>query len=230
MNTVNAQEHAFGTSPVSHHLSDESLLDYTNGSLPVSMETLVACHLTVCPHCRNRSRLTDGVGGQLLLEQEPTAPKLSAQELLLQSRTKPSITVSKKVNKVGDNTVPRPLGRLLPGPLETLEWRAVGPGIKQYALSNQPRQEGAFKLLRLEPGITLSPHTHNERELTYVVRGSYHDEVGHFKAGDIADLDDHIEHRPVVGTEEVCFALIATDAPVKYTTMIGKIMQPFVGI
>lgn len=213
-----------------HHLSDETLLDYAAGSLSVCMETLVACHLTVCPHCRERNALADEIGGEMLEVGAESRPGLSAQQLLSIARKRPDIIVSKKQKDVGDASVPRALGRLLPGPIESLEWRNVAPGVKQFPLSDQPRKEGAFKLLHLDPGITLSKHSHNEREMTYVVRGSYHDEFGHFKAGDIADLGDSHEHRPVVGDEEVCIALIATDAPVKYRSVIGKIMQPFVGI
>lgn len=230
MNNVSLKEQQHGIDPVSHHLSDETLLDYTNGAMPASMETLVACHLTVCPYCRNRNQLADSLNGQMLANQEPMPTRFSAAQLLNQSRNMPAIRVSKQPSKIGDRTVPRPLGRLLPGPIESLEWRTVAPGVKQFFLDKQPKQEGAFRLLRLEPGVTLCSHTHTERELTYVVRGSYQDEVGRFKAGDIADLDDHVEHQPAVDTDEVCIALIATDAPVKFTTMIGKIMQPFVGI
>ena len=215
---------------VSHHLSDETLLDYANGSLSSSMETLVACHLTVCSHCRERSLIADDVGGELLINNNPAAVKVSAVDVLRRAHSEPAICASKTQNPIGDTSVPRPLGRLLPGPVESLSWRNIAPGIKQYSLSERPLKEGAFKLLRLEPGVTLSQHSHNERELTYVVRGSYRDELGQYRAGDIADLDDHIEHRPVVDSDEVCIALIATDAPVKYSTVLGKIMQPFVGI
>lgn len=218
------------TTAVSHHLCDETLLDYANGSLSASMETLVACHLTVCPQCRGRNKIADDVGGELLSSHKPASTKLSAAELLDQIRNKPSISVSKVPNPVGDASVPRALGRLLPGPIESLNWRKMAPGVKQFSLSKQHRKDGAFKLLRIEPGVTLSQHTHNERELTYVVRGSYTDEVGQFCAGDIADLDNNVEHCPVIDTGEVCIALIATDAPVKYSTVLGKIMQPFVGI
>jgi putative transcriptional regulator len=89
---------------------------------------------------------------------------------------------------------------------------------------------GAFKLLHLAPGVVLSAHSHNDRELTYVVKGSYQDEIGRFKAGDIADLDGEVVHQPVVDTNEPCIALIASYSPVTYQGMLGKIMQPFVGI
>ncbi len=126
--------------------------------------------------------------------------------------------------------VPRPLGRLLPEPLETLDWRRMAPGVRQYNLKNGPRFDGAFKLLHCAPGVALSAHTHNERELTFIVRGSYTDELGQFRAGDVADLDYSVEHRPVIDDDGPCIALIATDAPVRYSDLLGKLMQPFVGI
>ena len=126
--------------------------------------------------------------------------------------------------------VPRPLARLLPTELDSLNWRRIAPGIKRFKLNDQPRREGAFQLLHLDPGVVLSDHSHNDRELTYLVKGSYTDELGRFKEGDIADLDNHATHRPLVDSDEPCIALIATQSPVRYTGVFGKIMQPFVGI
>ena len=115
-------------------------------------------------------------------------------------------------------------------PLESLEWKRLAPGIKQYNLSERHRKYGAFKLLHLAPGVVLSQHTHNDKELTLVLRGSYQDEIGRFKAGDIADLGDDVIHQPVVDTQEPCIALIATQSPVRFSGVMGKLMQPFVGI
>jgi len=110
--------------------------------------------------------------------------------------------------------VPRPLARILPTDLEQLDWKRIAPGIKQINLSEQHRRNGAFKLLHLAPGVVLSAHSHNDRELTYVVQGSYQDEIGRFKAGDIADLDGEVAHQPVVDTDQPCIALIASESPV----------------
>ncbi|MFT4726691.1 MAG: putative transcriptional regulator [Granulosicoccus sp.] len=217
---------------VSHHLTDETLQDYAVGSLGSALETLVACHLTVCRQCREKATLADNVGGELFEQFDSVPVSYSVADILKQARQTPS-TSTQAPNKspyFKSAGVPKPLARLLPARLEELDWRRIAPGIKQINLTDQPRRMGAFKLLHLSPGVVLSAHSHNDRELTYVVKGSYQDEIGRFKAGDIADLDGTVAHQPVVDTHEPCIALIASLSPVKYNGMLGKIMQPFVGI
>ncbi|MFT6304814.1 MAG: putative transcriptional regulator [Granulosicoccus sp.] len=217
---------------VSHHLTDETLQDYSAGGLGASMETLIACHLTVCRHCREKAALADSVGGELFEQFESAPISHSAADTLKQARTAVCSNAREPTQDLRFKSagVPRPLARLLPTNLAELDWRRIAPGIKQINLSDQPRSMGAFKLLHLAPGVVLSAHSHNDRELTYVVKGSYQDEIGRFKAGDIADLDGNVAHQPVVDTHEPCIALIASHSPVTYSGMLGKIMQPFIGI
>ena len=214
---------------ISHHLSDVTLQDYSAGALDHTMEVVIACHLTMCPACRSRSDLADSLGGIMLDNAETTSPRISAHELLARDPEHGEAEVESPANDFPAD-VPRPLGRLLPTELEDLDWKRIAPGIKLFNLSNKSRQEGAFKLLHLDPGVVLSEHTHQDRELTLVLKGSYQDEIGRFKKGDIADLDDHVVHQPVVDTDEPCIALIATLSPVRYSGMFGRLLQPFVGI
>ena len=211
-----------------HHLSDETLQDYAAGSLDVPMETLVACHLTMCHHCRARASFADSVGGALLAGNDEVRVEASAADVLARAARNDADVTGAAAASLGG--VPRPLARLLPADLDALDWRRVAPGIRQFNLGTRHRRHGAFKLLHLAPGTTLIEHGHNDRELTYVVRGCYTDELGRFCAGDIADLDDHDEHRPVVDADEPCIALIATHSPVRFNGVLGRILQPFVGI
>ena len=220
---------------ISHHLSDDTLQEYTASSLDPSLEVVIACHLTYCTSCRNRAEMLDATAGALLVSEQATAVKTTADQLMQKAASMGNDMVSSIVSNhavteplVSD--VPRPLGRLLPAPLESLAWKRLAPGIKQYNLSKQHRKYGAFKLLHLAPGVVLSQHTHNDKELTLVLRGSYQDEIGRFKAGDIADLGDDVVHQPVVDTHESCIALIATQSPVQFSGVMGKLMQPFIGI
>lgn len=216
---------------VSHHLTDETIQDYSAGSLTMPMETLVACHLTVCKHCRNRASIADDIGGNLFDSAEQAILSTSAADLLARASMMPQHSAPSANSKPSVSGVPRPLARLLPTSLDELDWRRIAPGVKQHNLSSQHRKYGAFQLLHLDPGVVLSAHSHNDRELTYLVQGSYTDEIGHFAVGDIADLDGHQEeHQPVVDSKEPCIALIATHSPVNYSGVLGKIMQPFVGI
>jgi len=196
---------------LSHHLTDETLQDYSAGLLNAPMETLIACHLTLCPECRQRAELADAIGGLSMNDESQAPVSASAQDILALDKS-------------------NPLARLLPSPLYDLPWKSFGPGMKQYNLGTQPRKEGAFKLLSLDPGSRMSKHSHEHRELTFIVCGSYSDELGHFKAGDIADLSADHHHQPYVDSDIPCISLIATDAPVKFDGLFGKIVQPFVGI
>lgn len=216
---------------ISHHLSDITLQDYAAGSLDNAMEVVIACHLTLCASCRTKSELADSIGGVLLVNGDSVQTEIDAQQLLARESECPiDGDQMHSQSDPGASDVPRPLARLLPCDLDELNWKRIAPGIKQYNLSQKKRQDGAFKLLRLDPGVTLSEHTHQDRELTLVLRGSYQDKLGRFKAGDIADLDEDVLHQPVVDTDEPCIALIATMSPVRYSGVLGRMLQPFVGI
>ena len=222
---------------ITHHVSAEMLQQYAAGALRPAMETVVACHLTACAACRDELELHDAMGGAVLRSGDSVAPRSSAAEILARSaeparadRSGDRAAAADPHGRPAATGVPRPLGRLLPRPLETLDWYPTAPGVQQFNLSAGPRTRGAFKLLHCAPGIALSHHTHRERELTFVLRGGYTDEVGSFRAGDIADLDDTVEHGPVADEDGPCIVLIATDSPVRYTHLLGRLMQPFVGI
>ena len=57
---------------------------------------------------------------------------------------------------------------------------------------------GKLRLLKVAPGHGIPEHGHGGAELTLVLRGSFHDETGRYARGDVADLDETVEHQPVV--------------------------------
>lgn len=224
---------------ITHHLTDEILTDYAAGALDSSAEVVIACHLTLCSSCRTRASINDSIGGFLLESGENAQTNTTASDIIALDKKDTGSSVAKSGRETHEHPasggyvasdVPHPLGRLLPTDLSELPWKRMVPGIKQYNLSEKPRKQGSFKLLNLSPGVVLSQHSHTNRELTLVLKGSYQDEIGQFKAGDIADLDAEVEHQPVVDPEESCIVLIATMSPARFTGVLGRMIQPFVGI
>jgi putative transcriptional regulator len=89
---------------------------------------------------------------------------------------------------------------------------------------------GQLRLLRIGAGRAMPEHGHGGEEITMVLKGAYVDHMGRFAAGDVADLDEDIEHRPVVEQDGDCICLVATERPTRFKSLAARIMQPFVGI
>ncbi len=65
---------------------------------------------------------------------------------------------------------------------------------------------------------------------TLVLRGSYMDEIGRFRSGDLADLDSTIHHRPVADPDGPCICLIAIDEKPGFSGVLSRMLQPPIGI
>ena len=53
---------------ITHHLSDEFLVEYANGSLPGPEALVVGSHLAICAECRDRVETFETVSAVLLEE------------------------------------------------------------------------------------------------------------------------------------------------------------------
>ncbi|GGO79738.1 anti-sigma-E factor ChrR [Marinobacterium nitratireducens] len=207
---------------------------YAAGTLVPGMALLVACHLESCADCRDRLAQAEAVGGALLEELPPVAldsDNALASVLGLLDSEPPAAAAPAPLSgaRAGGPAMPKVLAQHLDGrDFDALEWRSLAPGVKQIDL--HPGGAGATRLLRFAPGVSVPHHSHRGNELTLVLRGSYNDEVGRFCAGDVADLDDQVAHQPLNDANEDCICLIATDAPLRFSGLMGRLVQPFIGM
>ncbi|GAA0788672.1 ChrR family anti-sigma-E factor [Marinobacterium sediminicola] len=214
---------------ISHHFDDATLMAYSAGSLPQGMALLVACHLHWCEQCRERTRETDAVGGAMLDSLTPAMLTDDALNAVLACLDEPEQEFSlSKAEPLADDHLPAPLAQVLGKPIDDLPWKRIGYGVRQLDLELDG--PGATRLLRISPGVSVPHHTHSGNELTLILQGSYSDEMGRFCRGDVADLDGEVSHQPIVDTDEDCICLIATDAPLKFSGLMGRLVQPFIGL
>ncbi len=221
---------------IKHHLDEASLLSYAAGSMSQSMALVAACHLSMCPQCQERAQKSEAIGGVLLDSLAPAAlNENSLDQVMAMLDYEPSvdIAVPKRISSKragADQTdLPFPLGEYIDGSLDSIAWKRIVPGVYCYDLPCKSERGGVSRLLRIAPGKSMLPHSHDGNELTLILRGSFSDEIGRFTVGDIADLDSEIEHQPLVDSDEDCICLIATDAPLRFSTLLGKIVQPMTG-
>lgn len=218
---------------INHHPGPELLLGFAAGTLPEGFALLVATHATMCPKCRDRIRQGESVGGALLYALEPSG--ISEDAL---SRVMAKIETGQSGSPGLDRQqpahspmhgVPAPLRAFIPGSYDDLPWRRVAPGIKQIVLPLDRGGQAKTRLMRLASGIATPTHSHKGQEATIVLRGSFSDELGRFGPGDVQQADDRINHQPMADTGEDCICLAVTDAPLKFDSLVGKILQPIFG-
>lgn len=218
-------------SRIEHHPNEETLVSYSAGSLPAALALVVGCHLQFCAACRRELGSLESLGGGLISAIEPQPLPSDAREKMLAMLDSPSaISVSEAI-PVKPAAVPGmpELLRKLTGvdDYDALPWKTAAPGIRQLVLKTG---EGNSRLLRIAAGKKMPVHSHTGTELTLILRGGYSDALGNFNPGDVADLDDQVEHQPMAFADEDCICLAGLDAPIAFRSWLAKLVQPFVGM
>lgn len=211
--------------PIQHHLQPETLLAYAAGTLPEAFSLMVASHVSLCDDCRATVESYDAVGGALI-ETEDTCD-LSA-DCLAHTLARIETAAPPPARPRQRGTLPGPLQDYVGGDLDAVKWRSIGMGVKQAIL---PTARGAMARLLLIPAGTAMPdHGHHGTEMTLVLQGAFYDEGDRFARGDIEIADGSVSHTPVADVGEDCICLAVTDAPLKFTGWMPRVVQKFARI
>ncbi|MGE5265982.1 MAG: ChrR family anti-sigma-E factor [Deltaproteobacteria bacterium] len=207
---------------ITHHLDDATLMSCSAGSQPEALAAVVSSHLSVCPRCRGELKRHALIGEALFeaLKPEPVtreAPSAGARAETLSA-------------SADEAELPEALKAALEGRFDDVPWRRAAPGVWHCPIELSPGAKGDLRLLKVAPGIKLPEHGHGGSELTLVLDGAYSDEFGTFRRGDVADLGDDVEHRPVADPELGCICLAASDARPRFKGMFARLLQPLAGL
>lgn len=212
--------------PIHHHLTDDLLMAYAAGALPEAFNLVVATHVSLCDECRARLGAYEALGGAVL-EETPEAAvsdgSLAATLALIRDRGKDPIVAPVRP-RAGD-VFPAPLRGYVGGDADAVKWRSIGGGVRQAILPTS--RAATVRLLYIPAGAAVPDHGHRGMELTQVLQGAFRDADARFGRGDIEVATEETQHKPVAEAGEDCICLAATDAPLRFTTMLPRIAQPF---
>lgn len=212
---------------ITHHPDGVTLMSYAAATLAEPLAAVVACHLSMCPHCRTEVADLERMGAALMLS-APKRPGDGPRE----PRRRPGSAISPTPRHVGrnDECLPEPLVAAYDLTVERIPWRRLGPGVWHHRLALRQESEGDLRLLRIAAGRRMPDHGHGGAELTLMIDGSYIDVTGEYRRGDVQDVDEAVEHQPVVGKDRDCVCLIASVHPARFKSLIGRITQPWTGL
>jgi putative transcriptional regulator len=211
----------------SFHPSDEMLLAYGAGSLDEATAVLLSTHMALCPRCRSEVARIEAMGGALLETLEASALATNALASVLDRIALP-ISPDVPNRSTGPSLLPRPLRDYVADDLDALPWKRLAKGIEQVILVQNKATRA--RLLRIGAGIVVPEHGHGGTEHTMVLQGGFSD-LGHrYSRGDVATADHETVHSPAADRSETCICLAVTDAPLKLTGLLGRLINPFVDL
>lgn len=215
---------------ITHHPSDETLLEFTTGSLAAGHALVVAVHLEGCEHCSKKVSDYKALGGLLIEESEPErlSPTALADVLARMDRSGLDLAAT------GPGACPRHLAKGVDVPMALQHcaiesWRWLSPGFRWSRVRIPGCPDAKVMLLRGDPGLRLPRHGHTGVEMMQVLRGSLYDERGHFHAGDLDEADVDVDHQPIVDRGSECICLAAVDGETRLHSWPGRLMQRLVG-
>ena len=218
-----------------HHLDPSTLVSHAAGALAPEVAAIVCTHLLACAECRQSLARAEQVGG-VLVGRQLQAPACDGRHARLRARMLERLQHAGAPNEApaaapvaeDPDRLPVPLHPYFGRSYSALKWRWMGPGM-HYVRTAGP--SGATMLmLRIGPGKSMPVHGHQGCEITQVLRGAYDDALGHFGAGDVADLDSEIEHQPVTSAGGPCICVAALDKPLRFPGWFARSLQPLFGV
>ncbi len=215
---------------IRHHPTDALLIGYATGALPEAFDLVVATHISMCDDCRAKLAAYEALGGAVLDEAEGVALSddclAATLRLISDSPSEPAPSAAPRPRRRG--IFPAPLADYVGGGEEAVKWRPAGMGVRQAILPTA--KDARVRLLSIPPGAAIPDHGHRGLELTLVLKGAFRDDGVIYRPGDVEVADETTEHTPVAEPGETCICLAATDARLKFSGLLPRLAQPFVGI
>jgi putative transcriptional regulator len=211
---------------IRHHPALENLMTCSAGSMPEAVAAVMASHIEMCPSCRSELAIMQQIGTALFEAIVPAPVARAAPVVAMRSLESES---GDELQTRSDGQVPTPLVKCLGKTLDSVRWKRVGPGVWQHQIALSHAGRGSLRLIKVAPGRSLPERGHSGSELTLVLRGSFHDAYGRYIVGDVADVDETIDHAPIADAAEGCICLVATEGKMLFKSPIARLAQRLIG-
>ena len=218
-----------------HHPSDALILAYGAGTLDEAAALLVASHMALCQRCRTVAEEVDAIGGALLEGLAPTSLAEGALEATLAqldampAEARPTVRQS----VLSDPTladIPMPLRGYLAGGLDGLTWWPLRPGLRQAKLLSVAGGSTARLFPHRAGGGGSAARPRRQRVYPGAARCLCR-RARPFRSRAMSARPTRRSCTDAVAEcDGPCLSLIVTDAPIRPTGLVGRLLQLFLPV
>ena len=196
-------------------VKNQLIFDFASGSLGPAKSIFASTYLYLNAKASNINRTFEGMLGDTLFESKGSPVVNFNYKDCLANR-------DDKISTKSDFS--SPISNIL-GPLDDINWKQVYNGLSEF--SPDINDDDELKLIKMDPGSSVPLHSHGGKEYILVISGSFCDEYGKYKTGDIQINDQKIKHTPIACKNEGCVCLTITEKDVIYFGKYGSFLNLF---
>lgn len=213
---------------VRHHPSSELLAGFSQGMLSTGLSVAVSAHLEFCEQCLVHVRQQEEQAASEWSDSKAGGfSSHDAAELVASIASLPQLAPVSPPQALlrdchfEDRSVRLP--RVLSLAVGTaLVWKKAGGGINQARVGIDDQAQ--CDLMYMKAGSRAPLHTHRGSEVTLVLDGRFHDELGSYGPGDFLLRNDRDLHTPASDDGCLCFAVL--DRPLTFTSGFARLLNP----
>jgi len=196
---------------------NELIFDYSSGSLGEAKSLFVSMYLFLNSVAAKKALIFDNILADSLADLDEIALKALNYKDCIKTTSKKDISdqISNEYNPITN----------LVGGLDALKWKSVYKGFKEFNLP--VNDDDTIKIIKMDPGISVPLHSHNGREYILVIDGSFFDEYGEYKKGNMQINDQKIKHHPTACKKDGCICLSITENDVIFFGKFASILNLF---
>ena len=194
---------------------NELIFGYTSGNLGEAKSLFTSMYLFLNSIAAKKASIFDNILAQNLSELEGVGlKKLKYTDCIKNDGSE------KQISSLPKN----PLSRII-GDLNHIDWKTVYKGFNEFKIP--VNDNDSVKLIKMDPGTSVPLHSHNGKEFILVLDGSFCDEYGEYKKGDMQINDQQIKHNPTACKSNGCVCLSITENDVVFFGKFGSALNLF---
>jgi len=211
------------------HAPEEMLLAYASGALSQPLNLVVATHIELDPLSRGVVADFEELGGALVEDLEPAEMAPGALDRILNRLDGLGPEAPAAPSSASDgHDLPAALRAFVGADIEGLKWSTLLRGVQEAEIQPRGVDGTRLSLLRIAPGRAVPKHTHQGPEMTLVLEGAYQDGGEVYRRGDLQVAGENVDHQPVAEGNEPCLCLVVSNAPIRLTGPLGRLLNPFI--
>ena len=196
---------------------NELIFGYSSGNLTEAKSLFVSMYLYLNSVAAKKASIFDNILADNLVDLDEVAPKKINYKDCINATSNQNLSF--KITKNNN-----PLTNLI-GSIDKLKWKSIYKGFREF---NIPLKDSdTIKLIKMDPGTSVPLHSHNGKEYILVIDGSFCDEYGEYKKGDMQINDQNIKHHPTACNKNGCVCISITENDVIFFGKFASILNLF---